>query len=247
MNNLIGLIVNLEIDKSRLSVGFFLLILFIFSYFFKFDLLILSLIAVFVVIELYISKFISDIFDKIILIFFLLLFPLLFYNQEIISFLNFILIALVIFNIFFPNLYFKKNFLLCVLIFIHIFFSFAYIDRNLLYFIIIAAFFNDSIAFFFGKMLKGPLIIPSISPNKTWSGTIISFIFTLILIYQFDISLLLSSFLSISLFFGDIFFSYVKRKAGIKDFSNFLKGHGGFLDRLDSMFFFTIIINFIFT
>ena len=234
------------IDNSRIFVGFLLLIFFALSYFLKLDFLILSLIAVFVIIELYLSKFISNIFDLILIIFFIILFPLIYFNYKIILYLNFLLIFFVLISIFLPNFYFKKIFLFCVFIFIHNFFVFIYFDRNLLYLSIIAAFFNDTIAYVFGKMLKGPLIIPSISPNKTWSGTTISFIFTLILIYQFDISFVLVCLLSISLFFGDIFFSYVKRKVNLKDFSNFLKGHGGLLDRLDSMFFFIVIINYIY-
>ena len=240
------MIENLAIDNSRLFVGFLILIFFISSYFLKLDFLILTLITIFVIIELYLSKFISDIYDSILIIFFILLFPLIYTDYNFIFYLNFLLIFLILINIFFPNIYFKKIFLLSILIFIHNFFVFIYFDRNLLYLIIIAAFFNDTIAYIFGKMFKGPLIIPSISPNKTWSGTIISFILTLFLLYQFDISFLLVCLLSISLFFGDIFFSYVKRKANLKDFSNFLKGHGGLLDRLDSMFFFSIIISYIY-
>ena len=234
------------IDKSRIFVGFLILIFFTLSYFFKLEILILSLITVFVIIELYISKFITNIFDSIILILFIILFPLIYINNKIIFYLNFILIFFVLINIFFPNFYLKKIFLLSVLIFLHNFFVFIYLDRNLLYLTIMVAFFNDTIAYIFGKLFKGPLIIPSVSPNKTWSGTIISFILSLFLIYQFNISILLVCFLSISLFFGDIYFSYIKRKVIIKDFSNFLKGHGGILDRLDSMFFFSITIIYIF-
>ena len=46
---------------------------------------------------------------------------------------------------------------------------------------------------------------------------------------------------AISLFIGDIFFSYIKRLIMLKDFSSILGSHGGILDRLDSMFFVTII------
>ena len=123
------------------------------------------------------------------------------------------------------------------------FFTVFLIDREYLYFVIFVAFFNDTIAYIFGKSLKGPLIIPSVSPNKTWSGTLLSFSLTFLLLFQYDISLFIAILLSLSLFFGDIFFSFVKRKNNLKDFSNLLKGHGGMLDRLDSMFFFVIIFN----
>ena len=47
--------------------------------------------------------------------------------------------------------------------------------------------------------------------------------------------------MAISLFYGDIYFSYIKRKLDIKDFSNLLASHGGILDRLDSISFLIII------
>ena len=166
-----------------------------------------------------------------------MIFPFIKDNYQIIYYLNILLIFLVIINILLPNFHIKKLFLVSIVIFILNFYFISYIDRNLLFFIIFIAFFNDTVAYIFGKMLKGPLIIPPISPNKTWSGTVISFIFTMILISQFNFSFLLASILSISLFIGDIFFSYIKRKINLKDFSNFLQGHGGILDRLDSFRF----------
>jgi phosphatidate cytidylyltransferase len=51
--------------------------------------------------------------------------------------------------------------------------------------------------------------------------------------YDIFISIIFSS----TLFFGDIFFSFIKRKLYIKDFSKILSSHGGILDRLDSMYF----------
>ena len=98
------------------------------------------------------------------------------------------------------------------------------------------SFYNDTIAYIAGRYFRGPLIAPSISPNKTWSGTIFSFFFSLILIYLFDFSFLESAIISISLFFGDLYFSFIKRSFKIKDFSNLIPGHGGLLDRFDSVF-----------
>ncbi len=126
-----------------------------------------------------------------------------------------------------------------------IFFAIYLKSREIFFLIFLVSFFNDTIAYIFGKIIKGPLIIPSISPNKTWSGTLISFVSTSVLLLFLDYSLFISIILSLSLFFGDIFFSLVKRKNNLKDFSSVLGGHGGVLDRLDSIFFFIIIINYL--
>ena len=229
------------IDNNRIVVGFLILLFFLFAFFIKLDLLILSLISLFLAIELFKSKFLNNISDVILIIIFIMIFPLIKNNYQIMYYLNSFFIFLVIINILLPNFYLKKIFLISIIIFIFNFYFISYIDRNILYFTIFIAFFNDTIAYIFGRMLKGPLIIPDISPNKTWTGTTISLICTLLLISQFNFSFLLAFILSISLFLGDIFFSYIKRKINIKDFSNFLQGHGGILDRLDSMYFFTVI------
>ena len=121
-------------------------------------------------------------------------------------------------------------------------------DRNLFYLIFFISFFNDTVAYIFGKFLGGPRILPKISPNKTWSGTFISFLLTTLLLFSLNFNILISMIISISIFFGDIFFSYIKRFLNLKDFSPLLGSHGGILDRLDSMFFVTIIfqINFVY-
>ena len=96
-----------------------------------------------------------------------------------------------------------------------------------------------------GKILKGKKLT-KISPNKTISGAIGSFIFSLFLLPFFNnyfinheiLSLLIIT-LSISLIsqIGDIFISFIKRKARVKDTSDILPGHGGFLDRIDGIIF----------
>ena len=97
----------------------------------------------------------------------------------------------------------------------------------------------------FGKFFKGPKLT-KISPNKTISGSLGSFLFSilaslLLLGYIFNTSLidniLLGFFVSLSVQLGDLFFSYLKRKAKFKDFGKYLPGHGGVLDRLDGIFF----------
>ena len=104
---------------------------------------------------------------------------------------------------------------------------------------------SDIGGYIFGKILKGPKLT-KISPNKTFSGAIGSFIFSCTLfsslIYYeskvFNLTIVIIG-LMISLFcqIGDLFFSYLKRKANIKDTGNLLPGHGGLLDRLDGIFF----------
>ncbi len=97
----------------------------------------------------------------------------------------------------------------------------------------------------FGKFFKGKKLT-KISPNKTISGSIGSFVLSIILIPIF-ISFLNFKFLHVyDLIFiviivsfltqvGDLFFSFLKRKANIKDTGNILPGHGGLLDRIDGM------------
>jgi len=98
---------------------------------------------------------------------------------------------------------------------------------------------------FIGKIIKGKKLT-KISPNKTISGSIGSFVFSLALVplfynellnyspmYLIMITLLISLISQI----GDIFISFLKRKAKVKDTSDILPGHGGFLDRIDGIIF----------
>ena len=119
-------------------------------------------------------------------------------------------------------------------------------DRFLFYKLIFISFFNDTTAFVFGKLLKGPKIINSISPNKTWSGTLISFLLSFLVLIYFNFNYFTSFLISLSLFFGDLYFSFIKRTNNIKDFSNIFKGHGGILDRIDSVFLSSFIVFLIF-
>ena len=101
--------------------------------------------------------------------------------------------------------------------------------------------FSDVGGLIFGKTFKGKKLT-KISPNKTISGSIGSFISSLVTIPFFyflinDIFLIITITILVSLFcqMGDLFISYLKRKANVKDTGNILPGHGGLLDRIDGM------------
>lgn len=104
----------------------------------------------------------------------------------------------------------------------------------------------DAAAYLVGSTFKGPKLAPKISPNKTISGwlgalvgvALISIILNWQLLHWDVITLLLwIIFIWLSATTGDLFESLIKRGAGVKDSGVFLPGHGGFLDRLDSMLF----------
>ena len=102
---------------------------------------------------------------------------------------------------------------------------------------------TDIGGYVFGKIFKGKKI-SKISPNKTYSGMIGSYIFSLILAitlfknqYEINYLLFLIFFISTVSQIGDFSISYLKRLAKIKDTGNILPGHGGFLDRFDGLIF----------
>ena len=148
-----------------------------------------------------------------------------------------------------------KFFILNIVTFCYIFLIFCnlsyeiYVSESsfLFLYIISICFFTDIGGYVFGKIIGGKKL-SKISPNKTISGTIGSFIlsiFPLILVLNvdyLDLEFNLRNFLfclSISLIsqLGDLFISLLKRKAKIKDTGNLLPGHGGVLDRVDGIIF----------
>ncbi len=115
---------------------------------------------------------------------------------------------------------------------------------NMLYLFLICIM-SDVGGLLFGKIFKGKKLT-NISPNKTISGSIGSFILSLILVplFYFLFSnnflnlfhlILISIFVSFFCQIGDLFISFLKRKAKVKDTGNILPGHGGLLDRIDGM------------
>jgi phosphatidate cytidylyltransferase len=106
---------------------------------------------------------------------------------------------------------------------------------------------SDTFAFFGGKLLGKHKLAERISPKKTWEGSIIGFMFTLaggVVIWNFSHpELSLAHWLSVSFIvgvfaqIGDLFESNLKRSVEVKDSSNLIPGHGGALDRFDSILF----------
>lgn len=113
---------------------------------------------------------------------------------------------------------------------------------KLIYWLLFLVWSTDMSAFAGGKLLKGPKLSPSISPNKTWSGFLCGMIVGTGLSYALSFWLIpnLFSFWDImGLVFigqgGDLLESKAKRWSHVKDSGFLIPGHGGFLDRLDSL------------
>ena len=197
--------------KKRIITSLFLLSLFILMFVFN-EILIFSLIIFGVISILEFLNISRKIFNR--------------YLGLIISNLIFVIYIFIfcIFTVFFSNISYLKI----------IFFS-----------LFLSCIASDIGGYVFGKIFKGPKLT-KISPNKTVSGSIGSFILSCltfsISIFFFTnslnyIILLVGIITSLGCQMGDLFFSFLKRKAKIKDTGNFFPGHGGVLDRLDGIFF----------
>lgn len=129
------------------------------------------------------------------------------------------------------------------------------VNLDLIIYLFLITILTDTYAYITGSLIGKHKLLKEISPNKTWEGmiggtifgTIISIIFYTTIIDQaiplYEISLI-TLFLSIIGQFGDLCFSAIKRYFNIKDFSNIMPGHGGILDRLDSIIF--VMLGFMF-
>jgi len=114
-----------------------------------------------------------------------------------------------------------------------------------LFYAIMVSIGSDLGGYIFGNIFKGKKLT-KISPNKTISGVIGAFVFSMLIIPIFYNDL---KFININLLFlatilistisqlGDLFISFLKRLAKVKDTGNILPGHGGVLDRIDGMLF----------
>ena len=124
--------------------------------------------------------------------------------------------------------------------------------KYVIIFILLLSWLSDIGGYVFGKFIGGKKI-KIISPNKTYSGFVGSFLF--VQSFGFYAKSLNISFINeavlnfhfllictLTVISGDMLFSYFKRTCHIKDFSNFLPGHGGLLDRIDGLILLTIFV-----
>jgi len=149
----------------------------------------------------------------------------------------------------------SKFLILNIIVFCYIFFIFCGLSYEIhksegavfFLYIISICFFTDIGGYVVGKTVGGKKL-SKISPNKTISGTIGSFLFSIIpLLFLLNIvyldltlsfnNILFCLLISLVSQSGDLFISFLKRKAKIKDTGKILPGHGGFLDRLDGIIF----------
>ncbi len=128
--------------------------------------------------------------------------------------------------------------------------------RALLLFIVFITEMNDVFQFTWGKLLGKFKILPKVSPNKTWEGLIGGILTTVVVSYFIrfltpfsGLEIIVVSFsIAITGFIGDVVLSAIKRDIGLKDTGVSIPGHGGILDRIDSLaltgpVFFHIVYN----
>ena len=108
---------------------------------------------------------------------------------------------------------------------------------------------SDVAGYFAGRMIGGPKFWPKVSPKKTWSGTIAGWIGAALVGFGFVLAgwgdavlVLLSPLVALAGQMGDIAESWLKRRAGVKDSSHLIPGHGGLLDRFDALIGATVLV-----
>jgi phosphatidate cytidylyltransferase len=126
--------------------------------------------------------------------------------------------------------------------------------RDWLYLALFATFGSDTAAYFIGRAFGKHKLSPRISPGKTWEGAvagvfgavIISLLFALPMPWQLPLgygqAIVLGVLISVFGQLGDLAESLLKRNAGVKESGNLMPGHGGLLDRMDSVLFAGVVV-----
>jgi len=126
--------------------------------------------------------------------------------------------------------------------------------RNWVFFALFTTFGSDTVAYFLGRALGRHRLAPQISPHKSWEGAIggllgaaaMSLLFTLSTPLQITLSIgqgiVLALLVSVFGQIGDLAESLLKRNTGVKESGNSIPGHGGFLDRMDSVVFAGVVV-----
>ena len=177
---------NLVNKNDRLIIGSLILSFTYLFYFYDLPYIFILIIFLFSLFELFKCGILKNLSLLILLLYLPLLLSIFLINSSNYSFLIFVLFILI--NLILKK-YIKEIFLFNFLLFFYFIFLIINDSTVNIFHIIFIAFFNDTVAFIFGKIIKGPLIIPSVSPKKTWSGTLVSFVLSSILIIFFFRSL----------------------------------------------------------
>ena len=203
-----------ELRKRLITILFFvpsMLLMYTNSYFFTLSILLIALISLFefvrIMKKIFKKKYLY-IFFSIVGVIYIFLFSLAFYDLNIPSEIN----------------------------------DFNTRNKRAIWYMLFTCIASDIGGYVVGRSFKGPKLT-KLSPNKTISGSIGSFVFsitvlsTIMLIENaFTLYILILAFItSLGCQLGDIFFSFLKRRAKIKDTGNILPGHGGILDRIDGI------------
>ncbi len=239
---------------NRVIIGFFILLfmlgmVFINSLFLLFGVLFLSTIAIYEMslalgkVNLKFSPLGAYIFN------FIAVLLSYFYNKNLLlPLLSIYNIILMVYMIFFDK-FELRNIVTSIFIAVYISLSYSYIiligEKTWLFYLFGISSISDTFAYLVGMLIGKNKLYPRLSPNKTVEGAIGglmgALVFSIIfkLIFKVNVSYfvlgLISIILSAMSMVGDLIASYIKRRAGIKDYGYIFKEHGGVMDRFDSI------------
>ena len=183
------------------------------------------------------------------------------FGGEIFNGINYIILSLTALVLLTPTIFDKRYttkegfYLLGTVLLLGLFFNLMITvyeaSKWLVLYLFLCAALTDTFAMLTGMLIGKHKLIPEVSPKKTVEGsiggTIVGTVVCSIIYYNLItkniniiVLVVMTLLLTVMGQLGDLFFSKIKRENGIKDFSNLMPGHGGVLDRLDSLSFITL-------